>query len=478
MSQRPLALVLLATLAACEVDAPPARGGEGPGVEPFGAIEQGAQYCPGAAQVRGVDVSRWQSDIDWDTVAATGFTFGIARASVATRQDTWFAENWAEMGRLGMIRGAYHYFHPSLDADEQADVFLAAMGPLSPGDLPPTLDVEEHEGMSPSAIADGIRRWMQRVEAATGRKPMIYTGRWFWDGYVGSTEFGAHPLWLAAWNDRECQTGPAGWASWTFHQYAVQPAPGFPGDVDHNRFDGDLEQLRSFAGIARCTPGCDGTSVIDAQCNRGDCAAYAGTCSTAGRAADDPACVSVFCVASADEVPVAHEGCWFQGGQRVSCDAAGLPTLTACPAGEACSTAGGTPHCAPAICPAEGEARLCVDGAVIACLGGSAFEEARCAASERCEDGPEGPACVAIPAPSEPAPTGDTGDDGEAPPLVFVPGGEEPVGPAPLAPSGGLSAAARGRAAEATGAGCSAGPGSASPALLLFALLLLRRRAR
>jgi len=79
--------------------------------------------------VPGIDVSHYQEVIDWPTVAAGGEAFGFAKASEGgSVADLYFADNWSAMRGGGLLRGAYHFFHPATDASVQADYFLKASG--------------------------------------------------------------------------------------------------------------------------------------------------------------------------------------------------------------------------------------------------------------------------------------------------------------------------------------------------------------
>jgi hypothetical protein len=73
----------------------------------------------------------------------------------------------------------------------------------------------------------------------------------------------------------------------------------------------------------------------DGAISVGDCAPFAAWCSTAGTPA--ARCVSIFCVGSPAEVPVAHDVC-LPDGRVAHCDDAGLPLdAAACPAGTECT---------------------------------------------------------------------------------------------------------------------------------------------
>src|ERR1022692_3007397 len=49
---------------------------------------------------------------------------------------------WRGAGEAGLLRGAYHFFHPTVPAAAQAESFIRSVVRLEPGDLPPVLDLE------------------------------------------------------------------------------------------------------------------------------------------------------------------------------------------------------------------------------------------------------------------------------------------------------------------------------------------------
>lgn len=203
--------------------------------------------------VRGIDVSHFQGDIDWTQVAAASIKFAIAKATEGTGvKDAKFAANYAGIKNSGMIRGAYHFFHPSSDAQAQAANFLQRVTQLEPGDLPPALDVEVNDGKSASVIIAGVRQWLQAVETALGRKPMIYTSASFWNANLGGTgEFTDHPLWVAHYTFKPQPNIPNGFtthAIWQFSQKgSVNGVAG--NNVDLDRFNGPEDDLRTLAGL-------------------------------------------------------------------------------------------------------------------------------------------------------------------------------------------------------------------------------------
>lgn len=198
----------------------------------------------------GIDVSHWRGTIDWSAVAADGVEFAFVKATEGgDYTDPRFAENWAASKRAGVVRGAYHFFRPQTDAAAQAAHFLRTVQ-LAPGDLPPVLDVEVTDGRSAESIAAGVRTWLQEVERATGRRPIIYTRASFWTAQMGGG-FGAYPLWVAHYGV-SAPNIPAGWSRWTFWQHSdAGRVEGVSGGVDLNWFNGGRAELDAFVSTGQ-----------------------------------------------------------------------------------------------------------------------------------------------------------------------------------------------------------------------------------
>ena len=209
-----------------------------------------ARVCADGPTVKGIDVSKWQETINWTKVKAAGYGFAFIRISDgANYQDAKFTSNWAGAKSVGIIRGAYQFFRPTQSVTAQADMMIAKLGgQYTPGDLPPVIDVEDDGGLSQATVASRTRQWVDRVQAALGVAPIVYTGKYFWRDEVGSpASFGPNPLWIAQYTTL-CPDIPGPWSKWTFWQYTDSGSvPGIAGPVDTNRFNGSLAQLQAFA---------------------------------------------------------------------------------------------------------------------------------------------------------------------------------------------------------------------------------------
>jgi GH25 family lysozyme M1 (1,4-beta-N-acetylmuramidase) len=293
-----LALPLVVTAAAtgCNLDRDLAMG-DLLLQEPGRAEQAVHQVCPAGETTFGVDVSKYQADIDWAAAADDGVKFAIVRVSDGlTYHDEYFDQNWAGTKAAGIIRGTYQFFRSDEDPVAQADLLVDTMGALEPGDLPPVIDVESTDGVGNAARVTKIRQWLDRVEERTGARGIIYTGGYFWQDNVGSDQFASYPLWHAGYTGGNCPSTIADqWSDWTFWQFTSSGrTAGISGNVDQNRFNGSLDQLldltvgEAVCGDGRCGAG-EGGGACPADCpvcealpGEGGVVSEAGPCFTGG----------------------------------------------------------------------------------------------------------------------------------------------------------------------------------------------------
>ena len=216
---------------------------------PHRAPVPATRICPDGEVTEGIDVSYWQDTIDWSQVAADGVKFAFVRVSYGLNfYDSQFTNNWEGAKANGIYRGAYQYFLAGQDARDQAQMLLDAIGTPEDGDLPPVLDVESYgnDGVSAATVDAGVREWVDIVEAALGRKPLIYTSWGVWSGMTGSTGFGDVPLW-ANWGV-SCPSVPDGWNAGDVWQTTdAGSISGISGNVDLDKFNGSLSDLAEYA---------------------------------------------------------------------------------------------------------------------------------------------------------------------------------------------------------------------------------------
>lgn len=201
---------------------------------------------------RGIDVSRWQGQVDWCAVAADvdhrpRFVF-IKATEGATWTDPAFAQNRCDAARVGLAAGFYHFFRCTSAVDAQAKHYLSTINAaFAKGELMPVLDVEDPkqwQGLSKTELTRMVLQWCELV--AEIRSPLIYLSPSFAESLLEpDPALAKFPLWLAHWTDRDPKV-PKPWTDWTFWQYSSKGrVAGITANVvDLDLFNGTEEELK------------------------------------------------------------------------------------------------------------------------------------------------------------------------------------------------------------------------------------------
>jgi GH25 family lysozyme M1 (1,4-beta-N-acetylmuramidase) len=195
--------------------------------------------------------------INWQNLTDNGLLFVYSKASDGEGIDLSFRRVWSELesrhAAKTTFRGAYHFLRPDVDADKQADVFLRQVGAVNgqkPTQLPPVLDIEwsnkkvngsesfysvckaknrittigsteycdmwfQKQSLEIAAMA---RKWIDRVEQATGRPILIYTNpTGWWNSMMTPAEDTILLNSRAVWTSRYTSAGPDYNPNWTDH---------------------------------------------------------------------------------------------------------------------------------------------------------------------------------------------------------------------------------------------------------------------
>lgn len=184
---------------------------------------------------RGIDVSHYQGAIDWGKVKAAGIQFAFIKVTESTNvTDGTFRQNWQGAKAVGIPRGAYHFYRCAADPIAQADYFLQQLG-SDIGELQPVLDAED---MSAKPNGDDLRRFCEHIAQTIGARPIIYTGRWWWNDprYLVERQAwaGTYKLWLAAYVPQAAvnQYIPPDWRMLSYWQSGQGTVNGITGAVD------------------------------------------------------------------------------------------------------------------------------------------------------------------------------------------------------------------------------------------------------
>lgn len=198
--------------------------------------------------IHGIDVSHFQSFIDWPSVkemkvhnVRVGFAF-IKATEGLSKVDRQFKRNWKKAAEAGITRGAYHFFLPTKSGKNQAKNFISNVD-LKPGDLPPVLDIEQLYGVKPEKMRKEVKDWLTIIEEHYKVKPIIYTYVNFYSRFM-QEDFENYPLWAAHYMERD---KPRISRSWIFWQHSEKGrVNGITHKVDFNVFNGDSDDFEDL----------------------------------------------------------------------------------------------------------------------------------------------------------------------------------------------------------------------------------------
>lgn len=149
----------------------------------------------------GIDISHYQGDVIELMKSTDSLHFVIAKATEGIHYiDPDFRSNWREIKERGLIRGAYHFYRFGDDPIKQAQHFAEQITDIEYSDIAPVVDVEGgslSQSVSKQQMNADLMKFLQHLENATKRKPIIYTNTSFSDEYFTDSDLSNYELWLA-----------------------------------------------------------------------------------------------------------------------------------------------------------------------------------------------------------------------------------------------------------------------------------------
>lgn len=169
-------------------------------------------------EIYGIDVSHHNGDINWKRVTKSplNLKFVFMKATEGrTFVSPKFAQNWAEVSRTKLIKGAYHYYRTDSDPAEQAKHFLNVLltNKFNKEKDLYALDVEVNPAKQESkTFSENLKVFIQTMQAAGfTTKPYFYTTKSFWEknlGSAGAQLLSENNLWIARWYKDTGQVPP------------------------------------------------------------------------------------------------------------------------------------------------------------------------------------------------------------------------------------------------------------------------------
>ena len=190
---------------------------------------------------RGIDVSKYQGNIDWGAVAASGINFAIIRvgyrgsASGALVQDPNFKKNISGATKAGIKVGLY-FFTQAVNEAEAVEEASMAMS-LASGykvTYPIFIDTESASngranGLSKSARTAVVKAFCQTVRNG-GYKAGVYASKSWYANQLNASALNGYCIWVAQYNSSCTYSG-----KYDMWQYSSKGrVSGIKGNVDMN----------------------------------------------------------------------------------------------------------------------------------------------------------------------------------------------------------------------------------------------------
>lgn len=199
-------------------------------------------------ELKGIDVSAWQGQIDWKTVAAYGMDFAILRITEAGNViDKYFERNYTECQKYNIPTGVYKYSYAMTIAEIQSEA-RKVVSVLNGRELqyPVWLDLEYNSQRSLGA--ENIHKMAEAFEkiiTAAGYKFGIYCNvDWYMN--VICSHLKKYDFWIARYpaNDDgwlQERLRPDFGVGWQYSSKAK--IPGIDGTVDRSIFYKDYKEV-------------------------------------------------------------------------------------------------------------------------------------------------------------------------------------------------------------------------------------------
>lgn len=191
----------------------------------------------GGRQYRGIDISEFQGEIDFEEVRRSGIEAVYIRVGAGEYTDEYFAENYERAKAAGLKIGFYHYVTArSVEEGRRQARFFASLAAGREPDMRLALDFEYFGSLSVSQINAISEAYLDELTALTRREAVIYSDLSNARNIFSRALAEKYPLWAAQYGADE-PSANGKWREWVGFQYTDEGrVGGIYGNVDRNIF--------------------------------------------------------------------------------------------------------------------------------------------------------------------------------------------------------------------------------------------------
>lgn len=191
----------------------------------------------GGRQYRGIDISEFQGEIDFEEVRRSGIEAVYIRVGAGEYTDEYFAENYERAKAAGLKIGFYHYVTArSVEEGCRQARFFASLAAGREPDMRLAMDFEYFGSLSVSQINAISEAYLDELTSLTRREAVIYSDLSNARNIFSRALAEKYPLWAAQYGADE-PSANGKWREWVGFQYTDEGrVGGIYGNVDRNIF--------------------------------------------------------------------------------------------------------------------------------------------------------------------------------------------------------------------------------------------------
>lgn len=178
--------------------------------------------------LKGIDVSNWQGNIDFEKVKATGIEIVYMKSSQGQRtSDAYFEQNYENAKKAGLKVGFYHFLEGDEDGASQAEWMYTKIKDKS-WDCKIAIDAESNG----SNLEQTIKDFDKRIKELTNSETVLYTYTSFINEVLDES-VNYLPLWIAEYGVSSPNVNRS-WIGWQYSEEGnIDGCPNGNTDLDY-----------------------------------------------------------------------------------------------------------------------------------------------------------------------------------------------------------------------------------------------------
>ncbi len=198
--------------------------------------------------ILGIDVSKYQGEINWDKIAKGHLiNFVYCRSTlgklICLDKDESYNRNIEGLKKHPQLKkGSYHFLSPFINGKKQANFFIENSS-FEKGDLIPVLDIERAHRISNIHLIKVVKDFISEFKQKTNLDIMIYSNLSFYRDNLYA-KFPNNKLWVANYNKSDHKIKNTKWHVWQYTENGK--IHGINSDIDVNILNGDSIDLNNL----------------------------------------------------------------------------------------------------------------------------------------------------------------------------------------------------------------------------------------